>query len=195
MGLVFHGVQAVGREMFLLYETSTRLAQLPSVHSLVESFMCGRSCGRTLSRSSCEEKPFLCGWARVCCCCGVGGCRSASGSTGWCRWAGRCAARAPPPTDTQDTAEGKERGKKSIKHQVYFPIVSLCAVAQDKREFTHFWLMRHKAVNPRGVNASYREKMQPQSDRTESPGNQLSHQISWVTEQLPPLKSSDQHLC
>lgn len=147
-----------------------------SVHSLVESFMCGRSCGRTLSRSSCEEKPSLCGWAPVCCCCGVGGCRSASGSTGWCRWAGRCAARAPPPTDTQDTAEGKERKKKkSIKHQVYFPIVSLCAVAQDKQQFTHFWLMRQGCEPKRCQSKVQREKqMRPQSDRTENPGNQLS---------------------
>lgn len=71
--------------------------------------MCGRSCARTLLQSSCAEKPVLCGWVRGGC--DAGGCRSASGSAGWCRWAGRRAARAPPPTDTRDTAEGQEREK------------------------------------------------------------------------------------
>lgn len=100
------------------------------------------------------------------------------------------------PTHRTQLKERKERKKKSIKHQVYFPIVSLCAVAQDKQEFTHFWLMRHKAVNPRGVKASYRERSKCDHNQTVQRVQETSsHQISWVREQLPPLKSSDQHLC
>lgn len=75
--------------------------------SLTETLMCGRSCVRTLSPSSCG----LCGWAELSRRCGVGGCRSASGWASCCRWAGRCAEHAPPPTDTRDTAGGTKRGK------------------------------------------------------------------------------------
>lgn len=66
------------------------------------------TCGRSSARIPCEATPVLCGWSaggRR----GAGGCRSASGSAGWCRWAGRCAARDPPRSDTPGTAEGGRR--------------------------------------------------------------------------------------
>ncbi len=116
------GRKTVGQEMFLLFETLLWVVQLQSVYSGVV-FMCGRSCARTLWRSSCEETPCLCGWALGCCCCGAGGCRWESGSAGWCRWAGRCAARAPPPTGTRDTAEREEREDLSF----YFILAHTCA--------------------------------------------------------------------
>lgn len=112
--LVIFEVQGMGggeldMEMFLFkkkIKNQICLVRLQSIHSGVlggADFMCGRACVHTLWWSRC-----LCGWARECYC-DAGGCRSASGLGGWCRWAGRRAARVPPPTDTRDTSEGRER--------------------------------------------------------------------------------------